>query len=44
MNEYKGFAIVITDYDVMAFKSGHYICRASTEEELEEMLDNMTDN
>lgn len=43
MIEYKGYAIVVTDYDVMAFKAGHYICRASTEEELEEILDNMTD-
>lgn len=43
MVEYKGFAIVVTDYDIMAFKSGHYVCRASTEEELEEILDNLAD-
>lgn len=44
MVEYKGYAIVATDYDVMAFKPSHYICSASTEEELEELLDNMTDD
>ena len=43
MNEYKGFSIVITDYDAMAFKAGHYICRASTEEELQKILDSMAD-
>ena len=43
MVEYKGFAIVVTDYDIMAFKSGHYVCRASTEEELKEILDWMAE-